>query len=108
MIIIILNIFQFMIIIKKLKEIELYTEKILVQIKKMDDFNFVNIDFIKIDVQGYEYEVLKGAKKTLINSKPILCIEEDNFTHSKSINFLKSLNYEIVDKINKEYIFKKK
>ena len=66
------------------------------------------VDFIKIDVQSYEYEVLKGARKTLELNSPILCIEEDNVKNSKAIKFLESLNYEIVDVIVKEHIFKKK
>ncbi len=35
----------------------------------------VKIDFIKVDVEGAEMEVLKGAKKTLIRNKPILVFE---------------------------------
>jgi len=33
----------------------------------LDDFYNYNPDFIKIDVEGYEYEVLKGARKILKN-----------------------------------------
>ena len=66
------------------------------------------IDFIKIDVQGYEYKVLKGAKKTLTNNNPIICLEEDKPQDSETIPYLKSLNYSIIDIINKEHIFKKK
>ena len=33
------------------------------------------VDFIKIDVDGYECDVLKGAQATLKQYKPILCIE---------------------------------
>lgn len=38
----------------------------------LDDFcegKIDGIDFLKIDVEGYEYEVLKGAKKLLSNDK---------------------------------------
>jgi FkbM family methyltransferase len=59
--------------------------------------------FIKIDVEGYEYKVLQGAKKTLELSKPILFIEiAKTFKNRNFINkdytsiftFLESLNYE--------------
>ena len=79
-----------------------------VKVKKLDDFKFIKVDFIKIDVQSYEYEVLKGARKTLELNSPILCIEEDNVKNSKAIKFLESLNYAIVDVVLKEHIFKKK
>jgi FkbM family methyltransferase len=35
----------------------------------------VKIDFIKIDVEGGEFGVLKGAKKLLMQSKPLLIFE---------------------------------
>ena len=84
------------------------TKKQLVKVKKLDEFNFNEIDFIKIDVQGYEYQVIKGAKKTLEINSPIICLEEIDPKNSKAIKFLESLNYVIVDVVLKEYIFKKK
>ena len=48
--------------------------KILVEVRNLDSFeNFFKdqkIDFIKIDTEGFEYEVLKGAKKILETHKP--------------------------------------
>lgn len=59
------------------------TELIDVQIIRLDDF-FEKIDledlreiFLKIDVQGYELEVLKGAVNVLKNTK--ICLLEINF-----------------------------
>lgn len=37
------------------------------KINKLDSLNLEGVDFIKIDVEGLEMEVLKGAKKTLQN-----------------------------------------
>jgi FkbM family methyltransferase len=36
-----------------------------VEVKLLDSFDVQNANFINIDVQGYELEVFKGAKKTL-------------------------------------------
>ena len=88
------------------------TKKILVKINKLDNFKLKEIDFIKLDSQGYGYKILQGAKKTLMNSSPIICIEidptfEDSLEDSNSLKYLKSLNYEIIDVINKEHILKK-
>jgi hypothetical protein len=33
------------------------------------------IDFIKIDVEGFEYEVLAGARELLLRDKPIIMVE---------------------------------
>jgi len=79
-------------------------------IKTLDSFNFENVDFIKIDVQGFELEVLKGAHKTLKENNPIICIEENlhDLADSEIYNNLIDLNYELVDRVTKELIFKKK
>ncbi len=48
----------------------------LIKIKKLDDFDLKeSIKAIKVDVEGYELEVLKGAKKTIKNNRPNLIIE---------------------------------
>ena len=84
------------------------TEKINTEIKVLDDFEFSNIDYIKIDVQGFEENVLKGAEKTLNSNNPVLCIEFDHQSNSYSIeSFLFKLNFKNVGNIGKERIFKK-
>ncbi|MEX2484454.1 MAG: FkbM family methyltransferase [Brumimicrobium sp.] len=57
--------------------IEPQIEEIEVQIKTMDDCIPANasIDFIKIDVEGGEFGVLKGSKRILSTDKPLLLFE---------------------------------
>ena len=77
-----------------------------VNVKKLDDMQFENsISFIKIDAEGHEIEVIKGAIKTINKNKPILLVEIEK-RHSKkkvidSINFINSLGY-------KSYYFNEK
>ncbi len=47
-----------------------------IEIRTLDSYNLTNIDFIKIDVEGFELEVVKGARKTLIENKPFMIIEQ--------------------------------
>jgi Methyltransferase FkbM domain len=46
---------------------------------KLDDFeeqiDFTRIEFIKIDVEGFEMEVLRGMRRLLESRKPALMIE---------------------------------
>ena len=51
-------------------------EKNLVKVDmvKLDSYFKIKPTFIKIDVEGYEYEVLKGAKK-ILKTRPKLEIE---------------------------------
>ena len=72
-----------------------------IQAKNLDTFLRDNgigkIKFIKIDVEGFEFRVLKGLKETLRVQKPVVAFEQfpsdfqDDSTDS--INFLKNQNY---------------
>jgi len=66
------------------------TKKVKVQTKKLDDVNFdKKIDFLKIDVQGYEHEVIKNGNKIIkdclivqLETSPIpLYKNEKSFAH---------------------------
>ncbi len=89
------------------------TEDVEVQITKLDEFNFINIDYIKIDVQFHELEVIEGSVNTLKKNNPVLCIEacrrnEEELSYVKKIvKILDSLNYKIVGGLGKELYFKK-
>ena len=83
-------------------------EKEAVEIDTLDSsmkkFSIPKPDFIKIDVEGFEYKVLKGARETLMNHKPALFIELDdnNLREQKSnakelIQYLLNLNYRIIN-----------
>ncbi len=50
-------------------------EAITVPIKTLDEFEFKEVGFIKIDVEGYENTVLEGAIKTIVANKPAMLIE---------------------------------
>jgi FkbM family methyltransferase len=41
------------------------TEKQKVEMRRLDEFNFTDCNFLNIDTQGYELEVLKGSENTL-------------------------------------------
>jgi len=43
----------------------------------LDHFQLENVDLIKIDVEGFELNVLHGAEETLKRCKPVLIIEEN-------------------------------
>jgi len=46
-----------------------------VKVARLDEFEINNVGFIKIDVEGHEVEVLKGATATIAESRPIVLIE---------------------------------
>jgi FkbM family methyltransferase len=47
----------------------------VVEQKRLDDFEFTDLVFIKIDVQGYEEHVINGAIKTIQKHRPYMFVE---------------------------------
>jgi FkbM family methyltransferase len=51
------------------------TEGTEIQVATLDSYNLDEVDFIKIDVEGYEHKVLLGALDTIKRNKPIIQTE---------------------------------
>ena len=50
-------------------------ESLPVACKRIDDFRFTDVSFIKIDVEGHEERVIAGAIETLERCRPLLLVE---------------------------------
>lgn len=46
-----------------------------VSLQTLDRYEFKNVSFIKIDVEGHEYDVIEGAASLLASFKPALLVE---------------------------------
>jgi FkbM family methyltransferase len=57
-------------------------ETIRVPIRTLDSYRLTNVGFMKIDVEGHELDVLRGAEETLRRSRPNLLIEVED-RHAK-------------------------
>lgn len=51
------------------------------------------VDFVKMDVEGFEYHVLKGMKNLLQNSQPILWIESFPDKYPRVMAFFQEMGY---------------
>jgi len=46
-----------------------------IECRSLDSFNLTDVDYIKIDVDGFEVPMLLGAEKTLRTNNPVINIE---------------------------------
>ncbi|MEO6967162.1 MAG: FkbM family methyltransferase [Rhodanobacteraceae bacterium] len=53
-----------------------------IKVRTLDSFAFPRVDFIKIDVEGFEAAMLRGAHKTIETSHPKLLVEIDHQRHT--------------------------
>jgi FkbM family methyltransferase len=56
-----------------------------IKIKTLDSYNLTNIDFIKIDVDGYEDLLMEGARKTITQNNPVINIEMKRYKGKKRL-----------------------
>jgi hypothetical protein len=54
-------------------------------VRTLDEYDFRDVAFIKIDVEGHEEAVLKGAQRTLATNRPSLLIEIEERHNTGSI-----------------------
>lgn len=76
-----------------------------ITVKTLDSYNFADVDFIKIDVEGYEWFVLQGAEQTLARERPVLQLEivanqcrKFNYEAEQMIKWLRERDYLVVSK----------
>lgn len=81
------------------------------EIGRLDDANLPYVDFIKIDCEGYELNVLQGAEKTLLAWKPCIVVEQKGdmttkYGHEKlaAVKYLESLGAKVRQEISGDYI----
>jgi len=55
---------------------------VAIESRTLDSYNFTNVGFIKIDVEGFEAAVVRGALETVRREKPTLMIEIEEW-HTK-------------------------
>ena len=72
----------------------------------LDSSGIDYVDFIQLDVEGHEYEVLKGGEKLIKTCRPIIQFEA-NIYSKKPIALLESWGYYMIIRGERDAVFKK-
>jgi hypothetical protein len=81
-----------------------------IECRIIDNLNIENVGYIKMDIEGHEYEALMGLKNILIRDHPTLLIEIHDSTPTRNSTFtiLQELGYNNYIKVTHcDYIFLK-
>ena len=83
-------------------------KSISIEAKCLDEYNFLDVNFIKIDVEGHEHEVIEGAQETIKKFKPTMVIEMEE-KHNQipiedQISSVEKLGYRCCVLINEKII----
>lgn len=82
-----------------------------IEVMTIDSLNLESCDLIALDIEGYEWQALKGAIKTIEKFHPTIVIEMKN--HGKRYGYddkqmerwLSELGYRDVEKVFRDHVF---
>jgi len=79
----------------------------------LDSYGFTDVDFIKIDCEGYELHVLRGAEQTIMDNKPVIIVEQKpnkgkkyGYADDAAVKYLKSFGMKVHQIISGDYIMR--
>lgn len=82
-----------------------------VLLQDLDSYTLMELDFLKLDVEGYELLALKGAARTIERCKPTIMVECKHFEPPRhggptaTVQFLLDLDYHYAGGIRNDKVF---
>ncbi|MGG0237439.1 FkbM family methyltransferase [Bacillus rhizoplanae] len=78
-----------------------------VKILAVDTLNIEKPNLVKIDVEGFEYDVIQGIQNIFKSSNPVLWVEIFPDNYFKADQFLEELGYMQIDRALDNYMYVK-
>lgn len=80
-------------------------------VRTLDSYQFKDVDLIKIDVEGFEYFVVKGAEETILENRPVMIVEQKKNLSNRyglsdlaAVEYLESMGAKVRREIAGDYI----
>lgn len=78
---------------------------------RLDAFRFDNVDFIKVDCEGFELPILRGAAETILSNRPVICVEQKpghaqrfGYRETEAVDYLVGLGYQVRQVLSGDYV----
>lgn len=82
-----------------------------VPMRALDSFELDDVDFMKLDCEGFEYFALLGGERTLKRCRPVVCVEQKpgraekfGLARTQAVTYLQSLGYTLKQEMSGDYI----
>jgi FkbM family methyltransferase len=82
-----------------------------IPLKRLDDFDLREVDFIKLDCEGYELFALRGAEETLKRCRPCVIVEQKpgraqkfNLAETAAVTYLEGLGARLRKAMSGDFI----
>lgn len=82
-----------------------------IPMRTLDSFDLQEVDYLKIDCEGAELFVLRGAEATIVRFKPVIMVEQKPGHAQKyglgerdAVPFLQSLDYRLARELSGDFI----
>lgn len=82
-----------------------------IPMRRLDDWDFMDVDFVKLDCEGYEYFALKGGEQMLMRCKPCVLVEQKSghaqkfgLEETQAVKFLQGHGAKLRKVISGDYI----
>jgi FkbM family methyltransferase len=81
-------------------------------LRRLDDFELQDVDFIKIDAEGFEGQIVEGSRDTIRRCKPCIVVEQkshklqQNFgiKGTPAVDILQGMGYRVRKILSGDYI----
>lgn len=83
-----------------------------IEMRALDEFDFHDVDFLKIDVEGLELDVVRGAEQTILRCRPCVIVEQKQHIMQRNygtagtpaVDLLKEMGAEVRAVLSGDYI----